>query len=105
MNEDELIQRSQAGELESFNRLVEIYQTSVYNLALRMLGRPEVAEDATQDTFIHAFRSLGQFHGGSFRAWLFTIASNACKDELRRRSRRPASLEALEEEDAMPEPA
>ncbi|MBI4297581.1 MAG: sigma-70 family RNA polymerase sigma factor [Chloroflexi bacterium] len=104
-NEAELIRRSQEGDLESFNLLVEAYQAPVYNLALRMLGRADVAEDAAQEAFIRAFRALKKFHGGSFRAWLFSIAANACKDELRRRGRRPVSLETLEEEDALPEPA
>ncbi len=105
MNEEELVHRSQQGDLASFNCLVETYQTPLYNLALRMLGRSDAAEDATQEAFMHAFRALNSFHGGSFRAWLFSILANACRDELRRRSRRPASLDALEEEEALPEPA
>lgn len=96
MQEDELVQRAKQGDLDCFNQLVEAYQRRVYNLCLRMLNNPHDAEDTTQAAFISAFRGLGKFRGGSFRAWLFRIAANACRDELRLRLRRPAaSLDAI----------
>ncbi|HUF52655.1 MAG TPA: sigma-70 family RNA polymerase sigma factor [Dehalococcoidia bacterium] len=85
----ELAGRARGGDLASFNELVERYQTSVYNLCLRMLGSV-AADDATQEAFISAYRHLDRFRGGSFRAWLFSIASNACYDEMRRKKARPA---------------
>jgi RNA polymerase sigma-70 factor (ECF subfamily) len=92
--EADLLARSRDGDTASFNVLVERYQTPVYNLCLRMLGAQQPAEDATQEAFISAFRHLERFRGGSFRAWLFRIASNACYDELRRRkARRTVSLD------------
>ncbi|HEU4759563.1 MAG TPA: sigma-70 family RNA polymerase sigma factor [Dehalococcoidia bacterium] len=95
IDEPTLIARSCRGDLDSFNRLVELYQRQVYNLCLRMLASPQAAEDAAQEAFIHAYRSLTSFRGGSFRAWLLRIAANACYDELRRRRARPAlSLDA-----------
>lgn len=96
MEEQELIERSRQGDLDCFNQLVERYQRDVYNLCLRMLGDPHAAEDATQEAFISAFKGVGRFRGGSFRAWLFTIAANASRDRLRTLRRRPAvSLDAL----------
>jgi RNA polymerase sigma-70 factor (ECF subfamily) len=93
--EAEHLQRALAGDLDAFNALVELHQRSVFNLCLRMIGNPGGAEDATQDAFLHAFRSLRSFRGQSFRGWIMRIAANACTDELRRRSRRPAlSLDA-----------
>ncbi len=89
IDETDLIARSRQGDLDAFNRLVERYQRPVYNLCLRMLTAPQAAEDATQDAFIAAYRALDSFRGGSFRAWLFRIATNACYDELRRRRSRP----------------
>ncbi len=89
-DEPELISRSRDGDFDAFNVLVERYQRPLYNLCLRMLAAPEAAEDATQDAFIHAFRSIKTFRGGSFRAWLFRIGANACYDEMRRRRSRPA---------------
>jgi RNA polymerase sigma-70 factor (ECF subfamily) len=55
-----------------------------------MLASPEAAEDATQEAFIHAYRAIRTFRGGSIRPWLFRIAGNACYDEMRRRRARPA---------------
>ena len=99
----DLIARARQGDLNAFNVLVERYQTGVYNLCLRMLGAPAPAEDAAQEAFISAYRSLDRFRGGSFRAWLFRIAANASYDELRRRKARPAtSLDRTGDEDERP---
>lgn len=102
MNEEQLIQAAQNGDLESFNRLVTSYQGLAYNVAYRLLGDAS-AEDATQDAFIAAFKNLRSFRGGSFKAWLLRIVTNGCYDELRRRQRRPqVPLEADNEDgDAM----
>jgi RNA polymerase sigma-70 factor (ECF subfamily) len=89
-DETDLIARSSTGDVSAFNILVERYQGAVYNLCLRVLGSQQAAEDATQEAFISAYRSLGRFRGGLFRAWLFRIATNACYDELRRRRARPS---------------
>lgn len=89
-DEPDLTARGRTGDLDAFNVLVERYQRPLYNLCLRLLASPEAAEDATQDAFIHAFRSINAYRGGSFRAWLFRIGANACYDEMRRRRARPA---------------
>ncbi len=90
-----LLRRALDGDLEGFNGLVEVHQRAVFNLCLRMLGSPQAAEDAAQDAFLSAYRSLRTFRGAAFRPWLMRIAANACTDELRRRGRRPAlSLDA-----------
>jgi RNA polymerase sigma-70 factor (ECF subfamily) len=89
-DEAELVARGRKGDLDAFNRLVERYERPLFNLCLRMLGSSQPAEDATQEAFINAYRSLGSFRGGSFRAWLFRIGANACYDEIRRRRSRPA---------------
>ena len=88
-NEADLIEAAQRGRLDAFNELVLSYQHQVYNLAYRILNEPASAADATQESFISAYRSLKRFRGGSFKAWLMRIVSNACYDELRRRKRRP----------------
>lgn len=96
MDDSELVRCSKNGDLESFNRLVEIYQRLVYNLALRMLGDRQAAEDASQDAFLSAWRGIGSFRGGNFRAWLLRITANTCRDQLRRLKRNPTtSLEAF----------
>ncbi|NTV62263.1 MAG: sigma-70 family RNA polymerase sigma factor [Oscillochloris sp.] len=94
--EQRLIEAAQRGDVESFNQLVRLYESRVYNLCYRMLGDRDAAADVAQDTFISAYRSLGRFRGGLFRSWLLRIATNACYDALRARKRRPAtSLQAL----------
>ncbi len=95
-HEDELILHSKEGNLEAYNQIVERYQQQVYNIALRMLGSPQDAEDITQEIFVQAWRALHSFRGKNFRAWLLRIASNACRDFLRsKRSRKADSLDAI----------
>jgi RNA polymerase sigma-70 factor (ECF subfamily) len=88
--EERLVAEAQRGSLDAFNRLVRAYERQVYNVALRVVGDVDSAEDVTQDTFLLAYRSLHQFRGGIFRAWLLRITTNRSYDELRRRQRRPA---------------
>ena len=89
MNEEQLIQAAQQGDLEAFNRLVLSYQGLAYNVAARLLREPAAAEDATQEAFLSAYRHLRSYRGGSFKAWLLRIVTNGCYDELRRQQRRP----------------
>ena len=89
MNETGLIQQAKHGDLDAFNRLVLAYQEQAYNLALRLLGDDPSAQDATQTAFINAFKAIKSFRGGSFRAWILRILTNACYDELRRQMRKP----------------
>lgn len=89
-SDEHLVSLSKDGNLDAFNSLVERYQGPVFNLCLRLVGDRLAAEDATQDAFLSAFRSISRFEGGSFRSWIFRIAANQSKDELRRRGRRPA---------------
>ena len=88
-DEEQLITRSQQGEVAAFNQLVLHYQQLLYSTVFRLLGEPESAADVTQDAFMAAFRAINTYHGpSSFRAWLL------------RMQRRPASsLEALLEDD------
>ncbi len=100
-----MIAEAQKGSLDAFNALVLAYQSQVYNLARYILRDDAAADDAAQEAFISAYRALGDFRGGSFRAWLMRIVTNACYDDLRSRQRRPTvSWDDFEEldEDANP---
>lgn len=100
-NEADLIRRSQGGDGDAFNALVLAYQDQVYRFTIRMLGHAQAAEDATQETFLNAYRAIRSFRGDIFRPWLLRIASNACHDHLRSRQRRPSeSLDAILEDPA-----
>ncbi|MCH7609932.1 MAG: sigma-70 family RNA polymerase sigma factor [Chloroflexi bacterium] len=104
MDELALIQGAKSGDLDAFNRLVLNYQGLAFNVALRIMGDEPSAADATQEAFISAYRGLKRYRGGSFRAWLLRIVTNACYDELRRLKRRPAASldEMMEQEAALP---
>jgi RNA polymerase sigma-70 factor (ECF subfamily) len=96
MDEKALIDAARQGDVGSFNQLVLSYQSMVYNFAYRILGDRHAAADATQDAFISAFKAIGKFRGGAFKAWLLRIVTNACYDQLRRKQRQPStSLDAL----------
>ena len=96
---DDLVRRVQRGELAAFNSLVLRYQNALYSLVARMLTDRAEAEDVTQEAFVAAWRNIGTFRGGSFCAWLFTIAANRARDEIRRRVRRPTtSLDAARDD-------
>ncbi len=91
MDEQALIDSARKGDARAFNQLVLLYQRMAYNVAYRILGDPDAASDATQDAFLKAFKAMRRFRGGSFKAWLLRIVTNACYDQLRRKQRRPAS--------------
>jgi RNA polymerase sigma-70 factor (ECF subfamily) len=76
---------AQASEVElapsAFADLYTEHSRAVYYLALRFLGDPEKAEDATHDVFLKAYRKMGQFRGeSSWRTWLYRITINHCRN-------------------------
>lgn len=90
------VARAKAGDIDGFNELVERHQTAVFNVVLRTVRDPALAEDITQESFLRAWKAIGQFRGGSVRGWLMRIAINRSYDALRSRRRRPSdSLDAL----------
>ena len=103
MDDKALIAAAQQGDTTAFNRLILQYQDLAYTVAYRIMSDRDAAADAAQEAFISAHKGLSRFRGGSFRAWLMRIVTNACYDELRRRKRRPQSpLEALYGDEPMP---
>lgn len=73
------------GDIYSFNRLVERYQTRAYNLSLRLLRDHGGALDACQESFLKAWKKLKDFKGGSFKAWMLKIVVNSCRDQQRKK--------------------
>jgi RNA polymerase sigma-70 factor, ECF subfamily len=88
-DESEIIRLAQKGDLEAFNQLVLAYQDMAFNTAYRILSDADNACDAAQTALISAYRNIKRFRGGSFRAWLMRIVTNACYDEFRKRKRQP----------------
>lgn len=86
--DEELVERSIGGDLDSFNQLVTRWERPIYALAYRVLGREEDARDVTQEAFLRAFRALPGFKGqAKFSSWLYRITLNLCRDWIRRRNR------------------
>ena len=101
---DDRLQRARQGDLAALNELVLEHQGLVFNLCYRLLGHRQAAEDACQEAFISAWRSLTGLRGDLFRPWLLRIAANTCHDELRRRGRRPSASLDVALEEGMPDP-
>ncbi|MBO0860269.1 MAG: sigma-70 family RNA polymerase sigma factor [Chloracidobacterium sp.] len=86
-SDDQIIERTLAGETDAFSLLVRRWERHIYGLSLRMLGRDEDARDVCQETFLAAFRNLRKFRGDAkFSSWLYRIALNACNSRLRKQS-------------------
>src|SRR5918997_6081317 len=94
-----LVERAVAGDPEAFGEIVRRWERRIYALTYGILGREDDARDATQETFIAAFRNLGGFRGDAkVSSWLHRIAINQCI--TRRRRAKVRSETALEDETA-----
>ncbi len=101
--------QAQQGSDEAFTYIVETYQTPVYNLCYRMLGEPESAEDAAQETFLRVYQHIQRYdQKRPFATWLLSIAAHYCIDRLRRRKLAIFSIDEADEGEAgyeLPDPA
>ena len=98
--------QAQSGNTEAFSQLVERYQKPVYNLCYRMLGNAEDAEDAAQETFLRAYRSIRRYDSSRpFSTWLLSIAAHYCIDQMRRQRQNVVSVEDLPVPDLVDETA
>jgi RNA polymerase sigma-70 factor (ECF subfamily) len=97
MDDARLAERLRAGDAAAFDELVESAAGRMLSVARRMLHTEQDAEDAVQEAFLNAFRSIGRFDGRSkLTTWLHQITVNACLMKLRTRRRRPErSIESL----------
>lgn len=88
--DEELVEKSISGDLDSFNQLVQRWERPIYALAYRTIGREEDARDVVQEAFLRAFRALPGFKGqAKFSSWLYRITLNLCRDWMRRERRTP----------------
>ena len=88
------------GEQVCFEELVRRYSGPIYAFVLRMVGRPEDADDLTQDVFVQLLKSLpGARADLPLRPWIFVIARNKCLDHLKRRRAIPFSVVAHDEDE------
>ena len=88
IDEDELVNRFQNGDIEAFNPLVRKYEKKIYNLIYQQIRDRETAKDISQEVFLKAFKALPNFKGGSaFYSWIYRIAINSSIDFQRQRNR------------------
>src|SRR5438445_272203 len=93
LDDGRLVFEHLAGDAQAFGALVDRYQTRLLNFINRTIGDRERAEDLVQEVFIRVFRHLHRFdQTKKFSTWIYTIASNLAKNELRNRSRNPLVL-------------
>jgi RNA polymerase sigma-70 factor (ECF subfamily) len=92
-DDSEVVAAFLGGEERAFQELVQRYQTRLLNFVYRTIGDRERAEDLVQEVFIRVYRHLHRFdRSKKFSTWIYTIASNLAKNELRNRSRNPLVL-------------
>ena len=88
--DDELMERYRAGDENAFTLLVRRHQQPLVNFIARFINDRDGAEDLAQETFIRIFKASRRYQPGRahFKTWMYHIASNLCKNELRNRGRR-----------------
>ena len=93
LTDNELVERFIAGESRRFQDLVERYESRMVNFIQRSIGDRDRAQDLAQEVFIRVYRHIRRFDTEKkFSTWIYTIASNLAKNELRNRSRNPLVL-------------
>ncbi len=84
--DEELIFNFQQGDIHAFEEIVRRYKNPLYNFTNRLLGDSIFSEDIVQETFLRVYRNKHRYHQiAKFSTWIYTIASNLAKTELRRR--------------------
>lgn len=85
-NEARIVDRCREGDLSAYRLIYERYEQPLLRMAHRLLGRPQEAEDAVQETFLKLYRGIDGFRRGSvFSSYLFRILINTCTDMMRKR--------------------
>lgn len=93
-----LVKRAAEGDEGAFEKLVIENEKLIYNVALKITGNPDDAEDVAQEAFIKAYRNLGSFRGESrFSGWLYRLCYNAAMDHIRKT--RDPNLRSLTNDD------
>ena len=102
MDETQLIERVLAGDMSAARQLYDAHIGAVHRLAMRMTGDEELAQEAAQDAFVRAFRSLRSFRGdAAFGTWIHRIALSAILTAIRGRKRWSSKRAEIEEADSV----
>ena len=93
-NEAEIVSRDLNGDRQAYALLVDEYKSPIYNLAYRMTGNSEDADDLTQETFIHAYQYLWRYDTSrKFFTWLYTLALNLIRNHFKKNKYNKSSEE------------
>jgi RNA polymerase sigma-70 factor, ECF subfamily len=88
-----LLERAISGDVSAFEQIILRYERRVFSLAWRLLGRPEDAQDASQEVFLRAFRYLHRFdRHRPFEPWLMKMTVNVCHDLSKKRHAQPQGV-------------
>ena len=88
MTDSELVRECLVGKMESYRELMDRYRDHAMAIAVNILANREDAEDACQEAFLKAYRSLGRFDANrSYKNWFYALLSNHCLDLIRKRTR------------------
>ena len=83
ISDEGLVERVKRGDARAFEILIDRHKRMVFNVAYRILGNRDDAEDAAQESFVRCYKSISSFRGGSkFTTWLYSIVSNVCLSEV-----------------------
>ena len=103
--DDVYVHQTVEGDAEAFNELVNRHHSKIYGLAYRMLGNPDDAADATQETFLEAYKSVKTFQFQSqFGTWLYRIGINTCQQYIRKSQSNERKLTAYTREAEIQDP-
>ncbi len=101
LSDEDVMERCAMGSEAAFRALVQRYRTRIMNLVCRFINDRDRAEEISQEVFLRVFRNRERYRkSGKFSTWIFTIAVNLTKNEIRSRVRHRGtfSLDAMEEE-------
>lgn len=105
-SDDDVVRRVRSGDVDAYRILLQRYYAKCLRFGIRQLGNRADAEEAVQDAFARAYRSLGRYEARQrFDAWLFRILVNRCRTAGSRRRRREATFISYDEVDSVLEPA
>jgi RNA polymerase sigma-70 factor (ECF subfamily) len=89
ISDEDLIEKFQRGDIYAYELIVKRYKDQLLNFVYRFLGNQEEAEDVVQETFLRVYRNRHAYQRvAKFSTWIYTIAGNLARTELRRRNRR-----------------
>ncbi|MGQ0623233.1 MAG: RNA polymerase sigma factor [Sporichthyaceae bacterium] len=105
LSDEELAALAQAGDLNAVDQLLRGNIDRIHTICRRITCHPHDAQDATQDALVSLYRCIGQYNGqAAFATWLYRVATNAALAEVRRRGRRPETVDVVADAPRWAEP-